>query len=122
MRFWQTLRTIGLWPWQRLQGVRAVAMYRNSVWKTDQPELHHIRSTLSRIADRDRANGTHSCGAKGDHRELAFLDVTAANKPARLPVVLSLGELALFLPEFSGMKRLMFLTMDGAGRRHAECR
>ena len=36
-------------------------------------------------------------------RELAFLDVTAADKPARLPVVLSRGEIALLLPEFFGV-------------------
>jgi integron integrase len=215
IRFLQTLRDNGTPAWQRLQAVRAVEMYRNLVWKSDQPALHHIRQTLSRIADRDRATGAHFCGAKGDDRELvgiidptepailqqmrrelrlrrkametekayvgwarrfighcgsaelqqfgepqirsfltslavegqvaagtqdqaksallflyqsvlgrelAFLDVTAANKPARLPVVLSRGEIALLLPEFSGLKRLMFLTMYGAGLRHAECR
>ncbi len=55
-------------------------------------------------------------------RELAFLDVTPANKPARLPVVLSREEIALLLPEFVGLKELMFLTMYGAGLRHGECR
>ncbi|HUG67196.1 MAG TPA: phage integrase N-terminal SAM-like domain-containing protein [Pirellulaceae bacterium] len=55
-------------------------------------------------------------------RELAFLDVTRANKPPRLPVVLSRGEIALLLPEFTGLKQLMFQTMYGAGLRHAECR
>ena len=55
-------------------------------------------------------------------RELAFLDVTRADKPSRLPVVLSQGEIALLLPEFVGVRRLMFLTMYGAGLRHAECR
>jgi len=55
-------------------------------------------------------------------RELAFLDVTRANKPRRLPVVLSRGEIALLIPEFVGTRRLMFLVMYGAGLRHAECR
>ena len=55
-------------------------------------------------------------------RELAFLDVTPANKPVRLPVVLSREEIALLLPEFVVLKQLMFLTMYGAGIRHGECR
>jgi len=55
-------------------------------------------------------------------RELAFLDVTRATKSERLPVVLSRQEIAALLPEFSGLKRLMFLTMYGAGLRHLECR
>jgi len=55
-------------------------------------------------------------------RELAFLDVTRASKPPRLPVVLSRGEITLVLPEFVGLRRLMFQAMYGAGLRHAECR
>lgn len=43
-------------------------------------------------------------------RELAFLDVTRATKPERLPVVLSREEIGRLLPEFQGLKRLMFLV------------
>ncbi len=43
------------------------------------------------------------------NRELAFLDVSRSKKPQRLPVVLSRKEIAQLLPEFSGLKRLMFL-------------
>lgn len=55
-------------------------------------------------------------------RELAFLDVTRANKPARLPVVLSRAEIGLLMPEFSSVRKLMFEILYGAGLRHAECR
>ncbi len=55
-------------------------------------------------------------------RELAFLDVTRANKAQRLPVVLSREEIARILPEFTDLRRLMFLVMYGAGLRHKECR
>jgi integron integrase len=55
-------------------------------------------------------------------RELAFLDVTLANKPGRLPVVLSRSEITLLFPEFSGVRKLMFEILYGAGLRHAECR
>ena len=55
-------------------------------------------------------------------RELAFLDVVSASKPARLPVVLSRQEITRLLPEFSDLKRLMFLVMYGSGLRHKECR
>ena len=55
-------------------------------------------------------------------RELAFLDVTRANKAARLPVVLSREEIARILPEFTDLRRLMFLVMYGSGLRHKECR
>ena len=51
------------------------------------------------------------------NRELAFLDVTRADKPKRLPVVLSRAEIAKVLPEFRGLRRLMFLVMYGAGLR-----
>ena len=44
-------------------------------------------------------------------RELAFLDVTRATKPERLPVVLSRKEVGRLLPEFQGLKRLMFLDI-----------
>ena len=55
-------------------------------------------------------------------RELAFLDVTRANKAERLPVVLSREEIARILPEFTGLRRLMILVMYGARLRHKECR
>jgi len=54
-------------------------------------------------------------------RELAFLDVSPAKKPERLPVVLSRNEIASLLPEFCGLKKMMFLTMYGTGVRHREC-
>lgn len=56
------------------------------------------------------------------NRELAFLDVSRANKPKRLPVVLSRAEITTLLPEFTDLRRLMFLVMYGAGLRHKECR
>ena len=55
-------------------------------------------------------------------REVGFLDVVAADKAEKLPVVLSRKEIGLLLPEFEGLRRLMFLVMYGAGLRHAECR
>ena len=55
-------------------------------------------------------------------RELGFLDAAPADKPGRLPVVLSRPEIAKLLPEFSGLRRLMFLILYGAGLRHRECR
>jgi integron integrase len=55
-------------------------------------------------------------------RELAFLDVTRATKPERLPVVLSREEVQLLMPEFQGRNRLMFQVMYGSGLRHKECR
>lgn len=55
-------------------------------------------------------------------RELQFLDVTRADKPLRLPVVLSRKEIADVLPQFHGLRQLMFLTVYGSGLRHRECR
>ncbi len=55
-------------------------------------------------------------------RELEFLDVTPASKPERLPVVLSREEVGRLLPQFTGVKKLMFQLMYGAGLRHSECR
>ncbi len=46
-------------------------------------------------------------------RELEFLDFIAADKPGRLPVVLSQEEIRLLLTQFMGVKRLMFLLMYG---------
>ncbi len=56
------------------------------------------------------------------NREIGFLDVVPADKPQRLPVVLSREEIRRALPEFEGLRRLMFLVMYGAGLRHSECR
>ena len=55
-------------------------------------------------------------------RELGFLDVGRPDKPSRLPVVLSRPEISVLLPEFRGLRLLMFLVMYGAGLRHRECR
>ena len=55
-------------------------------------------------------------------RELEFLDVTPTSKPEKLPVVLSTEEIGLLMPQFSGVKQLMFQLMYGAGLRHSECR
>ena len=54
-------------------------------------------------------------------RELGFLDVVLADKPARLPVVLSKSEVGRMLPLFHGDRRLMYHLMYGAGLRHREC-
>lgn len=43
------------------------------------------------------------------NREIGFLDVVPADKPERLPVVLSREEILRVLPEFEGLRRLMFL-------------
>lgn len=55
-------------------------------------------------------------------RELAFLDAVPADKAERLPVVLSREEIARLWPLFTGLRRLMFQLMYGAGLRHRECR
>ncbi len=55
-------------------------------------------------------------------RDLGFLDVVRANKPERLPVVLSRPEIEQVFAEFHGTRRLMFALMYGAGLRHIECR
>lgn len=55
-------------------------------------------------------------------RELAFLDVTRADKEPRLPVVLSREEIDELLAEFRGVKKLMFELMYGSGLRHGACR
>jgi integrase len=55
-------------------------------------------------------------------REVGFLNIVTADKPDRLPVVLSREEIGRLLPEFQSTRRLMFLVMYGAGLRHAECR
>ena len=49
---------------------------------------------------------------------MGFLDIVAADKPEKLPVVLSRKEISLLLPEFQGLRRLMFLVMYGAGLRN----
>ncbi|MCA9065531.1 MAG: phage integrase N-terminal SAM-like domain-containing protein, partial [Planctomycetaceae bacterium] len=55
-------------------------------------------------------------------REIGFLDIALADKPEKLPVVLSQQEIGVLLPEFEGLRRRMFLVMYGAGLRHRECR
>lgn len=70
IRFLRTRRDNGTLAWQRLQAVRAVELYRNLVLKTQHPSLHEIRQTLGRLADRERATGTHSCGVNGGRRAL----------------------------------------------------
>ncbi|HUG71063.1 MAG TPA: phage integrase N-terminal SAM-like domain-containing protein [Pirellulaceae bacterium] len=68
IRFLRTLRDNGTPAWQRLQAVRAVDLYRNLVLKTKQPELHEIRQTLGRLADRERATGGSSAGLAADEQ------------------------------------------------------
>jgi integron integrase len=55
-------------------------------------------------------------------RELAFLDVTRARDSERLPLVLTRGEIERIFSEFTGLRKVMFLVMYGAGLRHTECR
>lgn len=53
--FLQSLRDAGVPAWQRLQATRALERYRDLVLESDQPDLSRVRTTLSRIVDRDRA-------------------------------------------------------------------
>lgn len=55
-------------------------------------------------------------------RQLEFLDIATADKPEKLPVVLTRQEISTLIRLFHGEKKLMFLLMYGAGLRHAECR
>lgn len=55
-------------------------------------------------------------------RDLAFLDHSQATKPSKLPVVMTVGEVAAVRAGLNGTKRLMFDLMYGAGLRHKECR
>ena len=55
-------------------------------------------------------------------RDLPWLDsVTRAKKPARLPVVLTPGEVELLLKRLSGVKWLMASLLYGSGLRLIEC-
>lgn len=56
------------------------------------------------------------------NRELGFLDAARADKPPRLPVVLSRREVGAVMAELEGVKCLMGQLMYGAGLRHLECR
>ena len=93
-----------------------------------EPEIKSFLTSLA--VDRDVTAGTQDqakCSLLFLYqtvfaRELAFLDVTKANKPERLPLVLSQNEITELAPEFSGLRHLMFMTMYGAGLRHRECR
>ena len=54
-------------------------------------------------------------------RELEFIDAVRANRPRRLPVVLSQDEARRLLAELSGREKLMAQLMYGAGLRLMEC-
>ncbi len=54
-------------------------------------------------------------------RDLEFLDFVISSKNPKLPVVLSRREISRLLCEFTGIKRIIFLLLYGAGLRHGEC-
>lgn len=55
-------------------------------------------------------------------RELPWMDeIVRARRPARLPVVLARGEVAVLLRELQGVERLMASLLYGAGLRLLEC-
>ena len=55
-------------------------------------------------------------------KQLGFIDASRAKKPESIPVWFSREEIARMLEYISGVPRLMFLLMYGAGLRHNECR
>lgn len=55
-------------------------------------------------------------------KKIGFLNAMAAKTPERLPVVLSVKEVAALGSRLHGIPHLMFLLMYGAGLRHKECR
>lgn len=93
-----------------------------------EPQIRTFLTTLA--ADRNVAVSTQGQAksallflfGKVIGRELGVIDAVNSGKAERLPVVLSRDEIALLLPEFQGLRRLMFLLMYGAGLRHVECR
>ena len=54
-------------------------------------------------------------------RELEFVDAVRAQKPSRVPVVLSRDETGRVLSELGGRDLLMAQLLYGAGLRHLEC-
>ena len=100
-------------------------------WNVPRMGEREIKSFLTHLAVEDNVAASTQNQAKCAllflfqvvmGRELAFLDVMRANKPVRLPVVLGREEIAMLLPEFKGLRKVMFLVMYGAGLRHRECR
>ena len=73
IHFSRTLLQNGTPAWQRLQAVRAVEAYRNLVLKTETPSLLAIRQTLSRLADRERADGREARPGTRDEPQLVGL-------------------------------------------------
>lgn len=91
----------------------------------------HIRSFLTHLAVEGNIGPNTQGQAKSAllflfrhvlSRDIGFIDAVPAEKPQRLPVVLSRKEIASLLPEFVDLRRLMFGVMYGAGLRHKECR
>lgn len=54
-------------------------------------------------------------------KQLEFMEYVRANRPERLPVVLSLEEIHRLAVQFSGTMLLIFQLLYGAGLRHLEC-
>lgn len=55
------------------------------------------------------------------HRQLKLVDAVRANRPPRLPVVLSRDQVRRILARMSGRDKLMGQLMYGAGLRQMEC-
>ncbi|WP_404304981.1 integron integrase [Neorhodopirellula lusitana] len=55
-------------------------------------------------------------------RDIGFLEHSQATKPKKLPVVLTVSEVRRVRRNLTGMQKLMFDLMYGAGLRHKECR
>ena len=122
--FSRSLRDNGTPAWQRLQAVQAVEAYRDLVLKTDQPSLAAMRQTLQRRAAQERQEETVegvAASRPGTRDERHLIGVIDPTEPEVLQE-LRREEIARLLPEFRGLKRLMFLLMYGAGLRHRECR
>ena len=101
---------------------------RRSLESVGEPQIRSFLTTLA--ADMNVAVSTQSQAksallflfGKVIGRELGVIDAVNSGKAERLPVVLSRDEIAAVLPEFQGLRRLMFMLMYGAGLRHVECR
>jgi integron integrase len=79
--FLRMLRDRGTPAWQRLQATRAIEAYQMLVQKTHSPSLQDIRSTLSRLADQERA-APRSDDVPGASDERHLVGIIDPHEPA----------------------------------------
>ena len=132
LQFLQKLRDGKVECWQPLQAARSLEWYQTMVLQVNTVDFSVFKLKLQEMAEKEKRAQTAKNspllddeGFAGEGKlgkDMQFINRVRARESTHLPLVMSVEEIKVLLPEFLGRYEVMARVMYGSGMRHKETR